>query len=298
MSAKDRRIVVALLAALAVSPATLNAAEEDGPKHLLRYKFAAGEVIRYHVEHAATFRTTIEGTSETARTRTTSVKAWKVIDVMPDGEIEFSHVVEEVQMRNELPERAPVVYDSQKDAEPPPGFEHAAAAVGQTLSIIRMTPAGKIVDRQIKHAQPGYREDTPMVIPLPAQPVAVGHQWNEPHQVTVNLPGGGKKKVDTRRHFKLTGVKNGIATIAVTFQLLTPVAPPVEAQLVQRLSSGKLRLDIKAGRVLSQQLDVDRRIVGFAGPTSSMHYRMRFTERLATEADEVAAKPKASAATK
>ena len=94
-------------------------AADPAKRYTLRYKFEMGEVLRYDVEHVATIRTTIAGVSETARTRTTSRKAWKVIDVLPNGEIEFSHVVERVRMRNELPNRAPVDFDSEADALPP-----------------------------------------------------------------------------------------------------------------------------------------------------------------------------------
>ena len=89
-----------------------------------------------------------------------------------------------------------------------------------------------------------------------------------------------------------------MATIAVDSQILTPIRDPaIEAQLIQRLSSGTVRFDIAAGRVLSQQLDLDRHVIGFNGAGSSMHYVTRFTEQLLTS--EVAAKaaPKATPAT-
>ena len=52
------------------------------------------------------------------------------------------------------------------------------------------------------------------------------------------------------------------------------------AQLVQRESNGTVKFDIDAGRVLSQQIDLDRRVVGYPNQASSMHYRTRFTEEL------------------
>ncbi len=129
-----------------------------------------------------------------------------------------------------------------------------------------------------------------MVIPLPQEQVEVGHQWQEPHRVKVKRADGSAGNVETRRKFTLEKVKNGVATIVVKYQVLTPIDPPIEAQLAQRLSSGKLYFDIDRGRVVSQQLDVDKRIVGFAGPTSRLHYRMRFTEQLSDKSSRVAAK--------
>jgi hypothetical protein len=83
-------------------------------------------------------------------------------------------------------------------------------------------------------------------------------------------------------------VQHGIATIEVTYQVLSPIDPPIEAQIVSRLASGTVRFDVDRGRIVSQQLDVDRRIVAFAGPRSSMHYVSRFTERLLPDKKNVA----------
>ena len=64
--------------------------------------------------------------------------------MLPNGDIEFTNVVERVHMKNQLPDHDAVEYDSTKDKTPPPGFEDAARAVGVPLSVIRMSPQGKI----------------------------------------------------------------------------------------------------------------------------------------------------------
>jgi hypothetical protein len=116
----------------------------------------------------------------------------------------------------------------------------------------------------------------------------VDETWDEPFDVKVSLENGGSKSIQTRRHHKLTAVKNGFATIEVTYQVLSPIDAFAESQLVQRLMEGEVEFDIEAGRVVSQQMDVDKRILGFAGPTSSLHYVMRMEEKLASveQADE------------
>ena len=55
--------------------------------------------------------------------------------------------------------------------------------------------------------------------------------------------------------------------------------------------NGTVRFDITAGRILSQEMNVDRRVLGYAGPTSSMHYVMQMKERLLEDVPEVAQKP-------
>lgn len=265
---------------------------DDNEKITLTYKLKAGETLRYTIDHRASVRSTIEGTTQKAITRSESVKAWKVQDVMPDGEMEFTHIVEQVRMVNRLPDRAEMVYDSEEDKTPPPGFEDAAAAVGTVLSVIRMSPRGEVIERDVKHHQPAADTEAPVTLLLPEKPVAVGDTWNEPRSVPVQTADGAKREIQTRRHYELIKVSAGVATIEVSYQVLSPIDPAIEAQLVQRLMKGTVKFDIAAGRVLSQEMEVDQRVLGFAGPTSSMHYLMQMDERLLDgEKKEIASKP-------
>jgi hypothetical protein len=238
-----------------------------------------GEVLRYGVTHLANIESTIEGFKQEAETKSESIKAWKVTDVLPNGEIEFVHVVEVVRMSNRVPNRALAEYDSERDKTPPPGFEQAAKAVGVPLSMIRMTPAGEIISREEKHPQPQASEDMPITLRLPDEAIAVGGEWDETFEVPIEEKTG-IKKVRTRRVCTLESVQTGIATIHVEYQILTPVSPLVESQLAERMTKGTVRFDIAKGRVVSQQLDVDKRVLGFSGEKSMMHFVSRLDERL------------------
>jgi hypothetical protein len=99
----------------------VRAAEDSSEQKIeLTYKFSMGEVLRYSVKHSADIESTIEGTSQQAETTSESVKAWKVTDVLPNGEIEFVHLVEHVRMVNRVPNRAVTEFDSERDKTPPP----------------------------------------------------------------------------------------------------------------------------------------------------------------------------------
>ena len=76
--------------------------------------------------------------------------------------------------------------------------------------------------------------------------------------MTVALEEGETKLIQTRQRYELEKVDNGVATIAVETQILTPVSnPKIRVQLMQRLTKGHIRFDIAAGRILSQQTDLD-----------------------------------------
>lgn len=264
------------------TPATpaADAATPATEKYLLRYKFAMGEVLRYDVNHATKTRNNMEGHTQEVETQSESVKSWKVTDVLPNGEMEFIHVVEWVKMSNDSPDTKANVYDSREDAAVPRGWEQVARAVGVPLSIVRISADGKVTHREQKHPQPKSQEDMPITLGLPEGEIAVGEKWSHPYDVAVQRKSGASLQIQTRRVCKLREVKNGVAVIDVEYQILTPVEPNIRAQLVERLTDGTVRFDVAKGRIISQEHNVDKRILGFAGKASSMHFVSRLQERL------------------
>ena len=257
-----------------------DAAAPASEKYLLRYKFAMGEVLRYDVNHATKTRNNMEGHSQEVETQSESVKSWKVTDVLPNGEMEFIHIVEWVKMSNDSPDTPVNAYDSREKAAVPRGFEQVARAVDVPLSVVRIAADGKVTFREQKHPQPKVQEDMPITLGLPAGEIAVGDKWSHPYDVTVQRKSGANLQIQTRRVCKLREVKNGVAVIDVEYQILTPVDPYVRAQLVERLTDGTVRFDVAKGRIISQEHNVDKRILGFAGKASSMHFVSRLQERL------------------
>jgi hypothetical protein len=297
LSAKHSQIAVLLFAAVCVPDVSAKDAAPASGKYLLRYKFAMGEVLRYQVRHATNVRSTIDGSTQQVETQSDSVKAWKVTDVLPAGEIEFIHLVESVRMSNRTPKQPIRTYDSEKDKTPGPGFEQAARSVGVPLLEVRIRPDGKVTIREQKlpQQQQASSEDMPITLQLPERAVAVGEKWSYAYDVVAERQGGGKMQVRTRRLCRLQEVKNGVAVIDVEYQILTPVDPYVRSQLIERLTEGAVRFDIERGRVIQQQHAVDRRVLGFAGKASSMHFVARLEERLIDAAEEVAHVQAASA---
>lgn len=281
-----KTLAAALL--LTIFSAQTQAAEDAAEKHLLQYKFQMGEVIRYRVQHATDVRTTIEETTQQAESTSQSIKAWKVTDVLPNGEMKFVHVVEAVRMSNTVPNRGTTKYNSETDKTPPTGFEQAARAVGVPLSVIQIKPDGEIVQREEKHPQPPTSEDMPITLRLPVERIAIGEQWDSTYEVDAQRKSKAKLKVRTRRVCTLKNVQSGIATIGVEYQILTPVSAYIESQLVQKLTKGTVRFDIDAGRTVSQKFDADHRVIGFSGKASSMHFISRMEERLLKEGEQLA----------
>lgn len=161
-----------------------------------------------------------------------------------------------------------------------------------------MTNQGKVLTR-LELAPADGSSPGQIVLPLPKKPVIIGALWLNPYDIPVKLQSGTQKVIKARQRFELKSVKDDVALIKVTTQILSPVDnPEIKAQLIQEESDGTIRFDIAAGRMLRQQIDLDRRVVGHPNPKSSMHYRTRFTESLVTKDDRTVQKPKKPSATK
>ncbi|MCC7083605.1 MAG: hypothetical protein IT427_01200 [Pirellulales bacterium] len=276
-----------------------SAASPDAPKYALAYQFKPGETIRTKVLQQVRLDTTIAGSTQVAETVSGSVKVWKIVGVDPQGEITFEHSVESVNMLQKVTGRQEVTYNSQTDKHAPPQFQQVAKLVGVPLADVTIDRSGRITKRIEKRANAQIDAQSQMLTPLPADPIAVGEEWNEPVDIVVSLEAGEKKLIKTRQHYALEKVASGVATISVATQILTPVHDPkVQSQLVQRLTKGTIRFDIDAGRVLSQQIDLDERVLGFQGNDSSLHYLGRFTEQYQPDVPETAAVPLKTATTK
>jgi len=257
------------------------AAAEEPEKFNLRYQFSPGETICWEVEHRSRVKAAVSGTTQTTETLSLSLKSWRIIEVQPDGTAVIEHSVPWVDMRQRLSDREEVRYDSRRGEKPPLGFEGIAPEVGVPLARLKIDFRGKTLHREWLRPKPPPQTHDWLTIPLPEQPVAVGEKWSLPLEIDVPLPSGGVKKIKALQQFTLEKVENGVAVIHFSTDILTPVTDPaIESQLVQSAGAGWARFDIDAGRILAQQSDIDKHVVGFRGEASSIHYVNRFAERL------------------
>jgi hypothetical protein len=287
---------VLLVFVVAARAEEAKSAANSAEKYTLRYKFQPGQMLRWDVVHRAKVKTTISGTTQTAETVSQSVKAWRVKDVRPDGTATFEHSVESVDMTQKLTGRQEVRYNSKTDKKVPLGFETMAQSVGVPLSLVTLDNRGTVLHRQRFAGKGNSENEAPMTIVFSEDAVAVGGNWSLPAEIDVPLANGAIKRIKTEQKFVLESVQNGIATIQVSTQILTPIHDPsIEAMLIQRESAGTVRFDIDAGRVIGQQMDLDKKVVGFRGEASSLHYITRFTEEFLPEEAKTASRSAESA---
>ncbi|NMC19243.1 MAG: hypothetical protein GYA33_02385, partial [Thermogutta sp.] len=248
------------------------------PTYLLRYKFRPGDVLQWRVTHRANVRTTVADVEEAAETNSISTKVWRIQEVRPDGSCVFEQSVRDVRMSQRLSGRNEVRFDSTSGDPPPVGFEGVAKTVGKPLARITLDTLGRVLHRE-QLVTEAFQTPGLLTVPLPEKPVAAGESWAFPYEVEVPLRAGTVKRIKVQQKFTLESVKSGLAEIGLKTVVLTPIDDPlVEVQLIQRINEGKVRFDIEAGRIVSQEMNLERSVVGFQGETSRLHYATRFEE--------------------
>ncbi len=266
---------------LAIGGATSAFAEPkvSSETFLLRYAFHAGDAISSRVEHRALTETTMSGVTESVETMTDSTRTWRVTDVDTEGVATLEQTVDDVTMTSRSSDRGDVRWSSSGDDEPPPGYEAVRASLGVPLVRLRVATDGRVLERRELRPCPAAASGDLVIVPLPEDTVAPGHTWTVPDEVVVEIPNGPRKAVRTRLRYRLMDIRDGVATIAVDTTVLTPLDDPrLEARLLERIWDGTIRFDIEEGRIVSRHTAIDRRVVGFGGPQSSVRYKASLEE--------------------
>jgi len=274
-------VAAAVIACWLAAAAAGGAAPEAAEAVRLRYAFQAGDVVAAEVAHRALTETTMNGVTEAVETMTDSTKTWRVVAVDEAGVATLEQSVDGVTMTSRSSDRGEVRWASTGDAEPPPGYEAVRASLGVPLVRLQVSPDGRVLERRELRPCPAAASGDLVIVPLPEEPVAVGHVWTVPDEVVVEVPNGPRKVVRTRLRYRLEEVRDGLATIRVDTTVLTPLDDPrLEARLLERIWDGTIRFDIEAGRIVSRRTAIDRRVVGFGGPQSSVRYKASLEERV------------------
>ena len=247
----------------------------------LEYRFGSGDRLVMDVAHRALTETTIAGTTQSTETATDSTKIWTVTAVDAAGNATIEHSVDDVTMTSQASDKGQTRWSSRGDEPPPPGYETVKQSLGVPLSRLSIDRTGRVISRQDLRPSPPSNTGDLMVVPLPDDAVSAGAEWTVPQEVVVEVPNGPRKAVRTRLRYRLEAIRDGIATIHVDTTVLTPLDDPrLEARLLERIWDGTIDFDIERGRVIRRSTGIDRRVIGFSGPESSVRYKANLEERL------------------
>ena len=259
---------------------------EDGAapeSYLLRYRYEAGETLRWDVSDVWSREVVKGGVMHRDEASSLSEKVWKFTEVTPEGNGTFENSLAWIDMRRQAGGEPEVRYDSRKDKELPPEFRvtpETESVVGKIFADITIDPRGETVKR-IQRESTAVQSGS-LLPPLPEEPVRIGEPWFLSVDTEVPIPDSNlTRKIKARQRFVLEKVEGDVATVRMTTQILTPITDPqVAAQTLQLEKKIVLRFDLKRGKLLRLEQTANRHIVGFSGNASVLKYRLSHTETL------------------
>lgn len=274
------RLVV--LAGLTFSATTAASAAEE---YQLRFKFVPQQTLTYVSQNDATLTIQYNESVETPRHTEMMIRSMKVLSVGPDGVAELELSIDRAYM-TATSDGNTAEYDSAHPEKAPEEFAEVQEATRKP-TMVRVNALGNPLPRE-GEADPVTND---LLFLLPEQPVHVGDTWREKFETGVQIDAKTEtlmRPLNMVRRFTLKSVENGIASIAMTTECLSPgIAPFQESQVMQRKPAGTLKFDIERGCLVDRDLRIDDKSVGFQGAGTAMTTRTIKIDRL-IPADEAA----------
>ena len=258
-------------------------AQEPEKTFLLRYKWHEGDVLEWEVTHSNRTLTKVGTQEENVDTYTHSMKSWKVEKVAEDGTATVVNSVPWVDMRERREDGTIRTFDSRKEIAPKEGFDTVPESLGRDLSRVQISARGEQVSREdyrvttiVQQANQAY-----VCIQFPEEAIPVGHSWTHQYPIYAQNRQGQLQRVEMIQRFTLESVSDGIAKIAYSTRILSPIQDrALQAQLLDRLYEGIFLFDVERGRSIFLSERVDESVMGFRGEVSSLKISINFTERL------------------
>ncbi|MBQ9454056.1 MAG: hypothetical protein IJU53_00115 [Thermoguttaceae bacterium] len=249
----------------------------------LRYKWQAGDVLEWEVTHSNRTVTKVGAVTENVDTYTHSMKSWKVEKVAEDGTATIVNSVPWVDMRERREDGTTRTFDSRKEIAPKEGFDTVPESLGRDLSRVQISARGEQISREdyrattiVQQANQAY-----VCIQFPEEAIPVGHSWTHQYPIYAQNKQGQLQRVEMIQRFTLESVSDGIAKIAYSTKILSPIQDrALQAQLLDRLYEGIFLCDVERGRAIFLSERVDESVMGFRGEVSSLKVSINFTERL------------------
>lgn len=271
----------AAIFAIILAPIELRA--DEPAEHLLRYKFRAGQIIRYSVSLHDDYVVKIGDLTEEPHSYQDSIKHYRVISVNEDGSAVLELMMEWAQL-DLFQNGAKAKFDSRTDQKPEEIFRPIASLIGKPHLRLTISPTGEVSNLEPLLGEKEKPNELALgvLVQLPEEPIKVGGIWKEDLSVPIQMPDSPLQQVvRLQRRYFLISVKDDIATITIKTNVLTPLNnPELELQLIRRQPEGTMQIDLAQGLLLSRTLTQENEVVNFGKGATQMTFRQKHTEKM------------------
>ncbi len=247
-----------------------------GPLH-----WQAGQMLTYRVEENTFTSDSVADGKVESKTKLNLIKRWQVVAVDAAGVATLQLSLAAMRFESTTPSGDTLLFDSANPDKSTPDLRaQFGGYIGKALALLRVDNQGRVVEVKESKFGPASRYETtpPFVGVLPADGPKAGQEWQREYKITLEPPAGAGEKYDAVQKYICKNVADGMAGIAVTTSLKTP--PPIteQAALLDMQPEGEIVFDLKAGRLQSASLKIDREIKGHQGEGSSYQLQASYTE--------------------
>jgi hypothetical protein len=248
------------------------------------FKWRAGQVLSYRVEHVTSATDTANDSKAESATRMSTIKRWHVVTVDQAGVATLQLSLASLRMEVTPPSGEPLFFDSADPEKSNPEMrEQLMRYVGQPLAVLRMDTKGRVLE--VKESQFGpasrFESELPLTVAFPDETPRVGQAWRRDYHITVEPPKGVGEKYDASQTYSLKKIDRGVATIALTTAVpKLPAAAADQIPLLQLQPTGEIVFDMEKGLLRSARLRVDKEIKNHQGEGSSYRFQSTYSTEL------------------
>ncbi len=258
---------IALLATALLAPAQT----APGPLH-----WQAGQMLTYRVEQVSYTSDVVPDGKVESKTKLNLIKRWQVVSVDAAGVATLQQSLAALRYESTMPSGETFLYDSANPDKSTPDLRaQFDGYLGKALALLRVDAQGRVVE--VKESKYGpasrFENELPFVGVLPTVGPRAGQEWQRDYKITLE-----PDKYDAVQKYVCKSVTDGVAVTAMTTSLKTPPPPAEQAALLALQPEGEIVCDLKAGRLQSASLKIDKEVKGHQGEGSSYRLQATFTE--------------------
>jgi hypothetical protein len=246
-----------------------------------RLHWQPGQVLTYRVEQNTVASDVVGDSKAETKTRLNLIKRWQVISVDAAGAATLQLSLAMLRLETNTPGGDTLLFDSASpDKNTPELRSQLSGYVGKALALLRVDNQGRVLDVKESKFGPAsrYENELPFVGVLPADGPKDGQEWQRDYKITLEPPSGTGEKYDAVQKYVCKSAADGLMTAMMTTDLKATPAAAEQAPLLQLLPAGEVVFDLKAGRLKSAALKIDKEVKGHQGEGSSYHVQVTYNE--------------------
>jgi hypothetical protein len=249
-----------------------------------RWRWQPGQELTYRVEQSTVASDTVNKSRVETSNQISLTRRWQVVDVDSSGVATIHLKLLSLKSDITTPGGEVLHFDSTNPDKCTPVLrDQMMRFVGPTIAVLRVDRLGKVIEAKDLGFGPPSRYDNELPFHgwLPEAMPEVGTSWQRNYQVTLAPPQGTGEKFAALQQYVCKNMNGDLMTVGVSTELKSqPPALADRVPLLQLQPEGEFVFDLKAGRLKSATMKIDKLLQGHQGEASSHRFQSTYKEEL------------------